>query len=64
LAHVSREAHDWQKLVDADLQDFEFFGDIESFVSRACRFHRRRIARQLSVNQLSVKNCYRKEMAA
>ena len=55
LAHVSRKARDWQKLVDADSQDFEFFGDIESFVSRACRFHRQRIARQRIAGQLSVK---------
>ena len=42
LAHLARQAHDWQKLTEADSADFAFFEDIKQFVKRGCRFHRRR----------------------
>jgi transposase-like protein len=52
LAHVSRKARDWQKLVAANSSDFTFFSDIKHFVSRACRFHRRRAAGELSKKKI------------
>ncbi len=42
LAHVSRKARDWQKLVEQDSIDFQYFADIRRFVNRACRFCRNR----------------------
>lgn len=42
LAHVARKARDWQKLVEPDSIDFQYFADIRKFVSRACRFCRDR----------------------
>ena len=42
LAHLSRKAHDWQKLTEAESSDFEFFEDVKQFVKRACSFHRQR----------------------
>lgn len=54
LAHVSRKARDWQKLVAADSSDFTFFSDIKHWVNRACRFHRRRAAGELSKKKIAV----------
>lgn len=53
LAHVSRKARDWQKLVSADSSDFTYFADIKHFVNRACRFCRRRAAGELSKKKIT-----------
>lgn len=64
LAHVSRKARDWQKLVEADSTDFDFFADIKRFVSRGCRFHHRRAARELSKKKIAAeKKWLRDELA-
>lgn len=54
LAHVSRKARDWQKLVAAESADFTFFADIKHFVNRACRFHRHRAAGELSKKKITA----------
>jgi len=54
LAHVSRKARDWQKLVVAESSDFTFFTDIKHFVNRACRFHGRRAAGELSKKKIAA----------
>ena len=53
LAHVSRKARDWQKLVASDSGDFVFFSDIKHFVNRACRFCNRRAAGELSKKKIA-----------
>ena len=52
LAHVARKARDWQRLVEADSIDFQYFADIRRFVNRACRFCRNRREGKLSQKKL------------
>lgn len=54
LAHLSRKARDWQKLVAKDSSDFTFFAGIKHFVNRACRFHRRRASGELSQRKITA----------
>ena len=51
LVHVARRAREWQKLTEAGSADFQFFADIQSFVKRACVFHRQRGSGDLSTRQ-------------
>lgn len=63
LAHVSRKARDWQKLVEVDSSDFGYFADIQRFVKRACRVHGERHEGKLSLKKLSAqKASFRKEL--
>ena len=64
LIHVARRARDWQKLTVPDSPDFFFFADIQSFVKRACLFHRLRANGDLSASkQTSEKKWLREELA-
>jgi hypothetical protein len=42
LAHLTRTARDWQKVVPQDSRAWQFFEDIQAWVTRACRLHRLR----------------------
>jgi hypothetical protein len=42
LAHLTRTARDWQKIVPAKSKAARFFGDLQAWVTRGCRLHRRR----------------------
>jgi transposase len=42
LAHLTRTARDWQKVVPADSAACRFFADVQAWVTRACRLHRKR----------------------
>jgi len=42
LAHLTRTARDWQKVVPADSGAWQFFEDIQAWVTRGCRLHRLR----------------------
>jgi transposase len=41
-AHLTRTARDWQKVVPAESAGWRFFADIQEWVTRGCRLHRRR----------------------
>jgi transposase len=42
LAHLTRTARDWQKVVPKDSRAWQFFEDIQAWVTRGCRLHRLR----------------------
>jgi hypothetical protein len=42
LAHLTRTARDWQKVVPAESAAWRYFADIQAWVTRGCRAHRRR----------------------
>jgi transposase len=42
LAHLTRTARDWQKVVPAESAAWRFFSDVQAWVTRGCRLHRRR----------------------
>ena len=42
LAHLTRTARDWQKVVLPDSRAWQFFEDIQTWVTRGCRLHRLR----------------------
>lgn len=52
LAHLSRTARDWQKLTKEGSADYQFFADVRTFASRACRFYQRRRKKELSKRKL------------
>jgi hypothetical protein len=63
LAHLARTARDWQKLTEADSEDFVFFESIGQFVKRACNFCRRRREKRISrKKQTAEANWLRKEL--
>lgn len=64
LAHVARQAHDWQKLTEKGSPDFTFFEDIKQFVKRGCNFHRLRREGKLSgEEQVAEKAWLRAELS-
>jgi transposase len=42
LAHLTRTARDWQKVVPQDSRAWQFFQDVQAWVTRGCRLHRLR----------------------
>jgi hypothetical protein len=42
LAHLTRTARDWQKVVPVESMAWRYFTDIQTWVTRGCRAHRRR----------------------
>jgi transposase len=42
LAHLTRTGRDWQKVVPPDSRAWQFFEDIQVWVTRGCRLHRLR----------------------
>ena len=58
LAHLARQAHDWQKLTAAGSLDEQFFSDLKQFVKRACTFHRQREKGQLSDDEQTVEKVW------
>jgi len=42
LAHLTRTARDWQQVVPEKSLAWKYFEKVKSWVTRACRFHRRR----------------------
>ncbi len=42
LAHLTRTARDWQKVVPQDSRAWQFFEKIQAWVTRGCRLHRQR----------------------
>lgn len=63
LAHLARTARDWQKLTTEESADFRFFEDLQEFVRRGCRFHRRRQASKLGDDEQAAEKAWlRKEL--
>jgi transposase len=56
LAHLTRTARDWQKVVPATSKAARFFNDIQMWVKRGCRLHRRRD--QLSGKDLAAETAW------
>jgi transposase len=42
LAHLTRTARDWQKVVPAESAAWRYFADLQAWVTRGCRLHRQR----------------------
>lgn len=42
LAHLTRTARDWQKVVPQDSRAWQFFEEMQAWVTRGCRLHRLR----------------------
>jgi transposase len=60
LAHLTRAARDWQKVVPAESLAAVFFADVQAWVTRACRLHRLR--RTLPDKRLAIEMAWlRKE---
>jgi hypothetical protein len=63
LAHLARQARDWQKLTEDDSADLAFFEDVKQFVKRGCSFHRLRADGKLSdAEQATEKAWLRQEI--
>ena len=58
LAHIARTARDWQKLVEKDSIDYQFFADVREFVGRGCKFYRLRRADALSVCEVAAERLW------
>lgn len=58
LAHLARTARDWQKLTEADSEDWQFFEDIKQFVKRGCEFHRLRGQDKLTDKQQAIEKAW------
>ncbi len=48
LAHLARTARDWRKLTESASADYAFFEEVQQFVKRGCKSHRRRREEQFS----------------
>jgi len=58
LSHIARTARDWQKLVEKDSIDYQFFADVREFVGRGCKFHRLRRACALSACEVAAEKLW------
>jgi transposase len=61
LVHIARTARDWQKLVEKDMLDYQFFADVREFTSRGCQFYRQRRQGLLSEAELEAEKLWLEE---
>ena len=55
---IARTARDWQKLVEKDSIDYQFFADVREFVGRGCKFYRLRRAGALSASEVAAEKLW------
>jgi transposase len=61
LAHLSRTARDWQKVVPPESLAGQFFTDIREWVRRGCRFYRQRSRGELLDESLAAEERWLRE---